>query len=58
MDIDCEELENFNVDQLNNEEDNVKFTIINLALLDLGWEDSEDVRNAPATSACRQLVTS
>ena len=50
MDIDHEELQNINFLQLDEEEDNAEFSMINPNLLDLDLEDSDNVINATAVS--------
>ena len=50
MDIDDEELQNFNFVLPDEEEDNAKFSMINLNLLDLNLEDSDSVSNKPVVS--------
>ena len=50
MDKDYEELQNFNFVQLDKEEDNAEFSMINPNLLDIDLEDSDNVSNAPALS--------
>ena len=53
MDIDHEELQNFNFLQLDEEEDNAEFSKINPNLLDLDFHDTDDsdsVSNATAVS--------
>ena len=50
MDIDDEELQNFNFVLPDEEEDNAKFSMINLNLLDLDLEDSDSVSNKPVVS--------
>ena len=46
LDIDYEELQNFNFVQLDEEEDNAKFSMIDPNLLDLDLEDSDNVSSA------------
>ena len=48
MDINYEELQNFNFVQSDEEEDNAEFSMINPNLLDLDLEDSDNVINATA----------
>ena len=50
LDIDYEELQNFNFVQSDEEEDNAEFSMINPNLLDLELEDSDIVNNAPVKS--------
>ena len=50
LDINYEELQNFNFVQSDEEEDNAEFSIINPNLLDLDLEDSDNVINATAVS--------
>ena len=50
MDIDDEELQNFNFVLPDEEEDDAKFSMINLNLLDLNLEDSDSVSNKPVVS--------
>ena len=50
LDIDYEELQNFNFVQSDEEEDNAEFSMINPNLLDLNLEDSDGVNNAPVVS--------
>ena len=50
LDIDYEELQNFNFVQSDEEENNAEFSIINPNLLDLDLEDSDNVSNAPVLS--------
>ena len=50
MDIDYEELQNFNFVQSDEEEDNAEFSMINPNLLDLDLEDSDSVNNASVVS--------
>ena len=47
LDIDHEELQNFDFVQSGKEEDNAEFSVINSNLLDLDLEDSDSVSNAP-----------
>ena len=48
LDINYEELQNFNFVQSDEEEDNAEFSMINPNLLDLDLEDSDNVINATA----------
>ena len=50
LDIDYKELQNFNFVQSDEEEDNAEFSMINPNLLDLDFDDSGSVSNAPAVS--------
>ena len=50
LDIDYEELENFNFVPSDKEEDNADFSVINPNLLHLDLEDSDSVSNATAVS--------
>ena len=50
LDIDYEELQNFNFVQSDGEGDTAKFSMINPNLLDLDLEDSDSVSNAPVVS--------
>ena len=50
LDINYEELQNFNFVQSDEEEDNAEFSMINPNLLDLDLEDSDNVINATAVS--------
>ena len=50
MDIDYEDLQNFDFVKSDEEEDNTEFSMINPKLLDLDLEDSDIVSNAPAMS--------
>ena len=50
LDINYEELQNFNFVQSDEEEDNAEFSMINPNLLDLDLEDSDNVINATAGS--------
>ena len=50
MNVDHEELQNFNLVQSDEEEDNAEFSIIYPNLLDLDLEDSDSVSNAPVVS--------
>ena len=50
MDIDYEDLENFDFVQSDDEEDNTEFSLINPNLLDLDLEDSDSLSNVPAVS--------
>ena len=50
LDIDYEELQNFNFVQSDEEEDNAEFSMINPNLLDIDLEDSDDLSNATAVS--------
>ena len=50
LDIDYEELQNFNFVQSDEEEDNAEFSMINPNLLDLDLEDSNSVSNATTVS--------
>ena len=50
LDINYEELQNFNFVQSDEEEDNAEFSMINPNLLDLDLEDSDNVINATAAS--------
>ena len=50
LDIDYEELENFNFVPSDKEEDNADFSVINPNLLHLDLEDSDSVSNANAVS--------
>ena len=50
LDINFEELQNFNFVQSNEEDDNAEFSMINPNLLDLDLEDSDNVINATAVS--------
>ena len=46
MDINYEELQNFNFVQSDEEEDNAEFSMLNPNLLDLDLEDKDSVSNA------------
>ena len=50
LDIDYQELQNFNFVQSDKEEDNAEFSMINPNLLDLDLGDSDSVNNATAVS--------
>ena len=50
MDIDYEELQNFNSVQSDEEEDNAEFSMINPNLIDLDLENSDKVSNATVMS--------
>ena len=50
LDINYEELQNFNFVQSDEEEDNAEFSMINPNLLDLDLEDSDNVINATSVS--------
>ena len=50
LDINYEELQNFNFVQSDEEEHNAEFSMINSNLLDLDLEDSDNVINATAVS--------
>ena len=50
LDIDYEELQNFNFVQSDEEEDNAEFSMINPNLLDLDLEDIDSVNNAHVVS--------
>ena len=57
FDVDYEKLQNFNIVQ-SGEEDNAEFSIINPNLLDLDFEDSDSVSNAPAVATIIYNFTS
>ena len=50
MDIDYEDLQNFDFVQSDVEDDNTEFSMINPNLLDLDLEDNDSASNAPAVS--------
>ena len=50
LDIDYEDLQNFDFVQSGEEEDNTEFSVINPNLLYLGLEESNSRSNAPAVS--------
>ena len=50
LDIDYEELQNFHFGQLDEEEDDAEFSMINPSLLDLDLKDIDNVSNAPGVS--------
>ena len=50
MDIDYEDLQNFDFVQSDVEDDNTEFSMINPNLLDLDLEDSDSASNASAVS--------
>ena len=50
LDIDYEELQNFDFIKSDEEEDNAEFSMINPNLLDLDLEDSDSVSNATVVS--------
>ena len=50
LDIDYEELQNFDFIQSDEEEDNAEFSVINPDLLDLDLEDSDSVSKATGVS--------
>ena len=50
LDIDYEELQNFHIIESDDEEDAEEFSMINPDLLDLDFEDSDGVSNAPVVS--------
>ena len=51
LDIDYEDLQNFDFVQSDDEEDKTEFSMINPDFLDLDLEDSNSVSNAPVVSA-------
>ena len=50
LDIDYEDLQNFDFVQSDVEDDNTEFSMINPNLLDLDLEDNDSASNAPAVS--------
>ena len=50
MDIDYEELQNFDFIESDEEKANAEFSMVNPNLLDLDLEDSDNVSNAPVVS--------
>ena len=50
LDIDYEELQNFHIIESDDEEDAEEFSMIDPDLLDLDFEDSDGVSNAPVVS--------
>ena len=50
LDIDYEELQNFNFVQSDGEENNAEFTVINPNLLDLDLKNSDSVSNVPVAT--------
>ena len=50
LDINYEELQNFNFVQSDEEQDNAEFSMINPKLHDLDLEDNDSVNNAPVVS--------
>ena len=50
LDINYEELQNFNFVQSDEEQDNAEFSMINPNLHDLDLEDNDSVNNAPVVS--------
>ena len=50
LDIDYEELQNYNFVQSDEEENNAEFLVINPNLLDLDLENSDNVSNVPVAS--------
>ena len=58
LDINYEELQNFNFVQSDEEEDNAEFSMINPNMRDLDLEDSDSVINNQLLTTCYFLMNS
>ena len=58
LDINYEELQNFNFVQSDEEEDNAEFSMINPNMRDLDLEDSDSVINNQLSTTCYFLMNS